>query len=311
MTVYSYNTYESHEQEPEESQEQGVRINADAGRTTTVSIRDGVAVTDTSSKGQRVLSSELNPHHLDGSVFASAKSPTGFAVTEITPDTLITVSGVQGPVRFFEAQGIVHRAADGSYAEGSGKPEGTPEESPQGSDEANPNHMTMTTETARSVDDALDVVQDQHLDRLTALGISVASGELDSATLEAKFSQFSGVTAAEAASRVATMRSAYQGQADNAITARCGIDADDLQHFWGWAKETERGALRDAVQKQIHSHDLSGYRALASRYLAANPPSLEAVKAGGYAVRTEGGQPEVMIDGRWLTVATAARLGML
>jgi hypothetical protein len=287
-----------------------VRINADAGRTTSVSIHDGVAVTDTTS-GQRVLSSELNPHHGDGSVFATARNPRGFAVTEITPDTLITVAGVQGPVSFFEAQGLVHRGTDGRYAEGSGEPEGAPEETPQGSQDADADHMTMTIEAAQSVDDALAVVPDQHIDPLAALGVGVAAGELDMSTMTARFAEYSGVSPEEASTRVATMRDAYQTQADSAITSRCGIDATDLGDFYGWAKENQRGALRDAVQKQIQRNDLSGYRALASRYLAANPPTVEAVKAGGYAVRTDGQRAEVLMDGRWLTIAAAARLGML
>lgn len=72
-----------------------------------------------------------------------------------------------------------------------------------------------------------------------------------------------------------------------------------------------KGALRDAVQKQVHSLDLSGWRGLASRYLADMPPTLEAVKAGGYDTRQQGDRAEVFMDGRWITIAAAARLGML
>jgi hypothetical protein len=69
--------------------------------------------------------------------------------------------------------------------------------------------------------------------------------------------------------------------------------------------------LRDAVLKQVHTSDLSGYRGLADRFLAETPPALETVKAAGYHTRQDGTLPEVFMDGQWLTIATAARLGML
>lgn len=310
MTVYTHSTYDASEQQPEETPQDSVRYASSVGTTHAVTLRDGVATTDNSTKGLRVLSSELNPHCGDGSVFATARNPRGFAVTEITPETLITVHGMQAPVKFFEEQGVIHRGADGRYAEGSGQPQGAEEETPP-APESRPDYLTMTTETAQSVDDALSEIPDHHIDPLAGLGVGVAIGELDVSVLEAHFSNYSGASTEVAASRVATMQAAYQQQADTAITGRCGIEAEDLGSFYVWARESQKGALREAVQKQIHSHDLSGYRALASRYLASNPPSLEAVKAGGYPVRQEGQQAEVFMDGRWLTIATAARLGLL
>ena len=301
-----YQSFQSYQAQPQETP-QTLRpvIDADAGQTSRVIIRDGVAVTDHTSSAA-VRSSELNPHFNDGTVFASARSMHGMGVQEIGPDTLITIAGVQGTVRFFEKEGLVHRAADGSYAEGSGDPQEAAEEAPK-VDTAD--DLSMPSEVVAAVDQALEGVSDANITPLVGLGIGVATGQVDRAHLEQQLQRFSGASPEEAGARVSMIEAAYQQQANAAITARSGVAEADLGDFYEWAKESQGGALRGAIEKQIHSNDFSGYRSLAARYLAECPPSLNAVKAAGYQVRTEGAQAEVLMDGRWLTIATAARLG--
>jgi hypothetical protein len=124
-------------------------------------------------------------------------------------------------------------------------------------------------------------------------------------------SQFSGSTPEAAAARLEAGISVLQAQADAAISSQCGVAPTDLAHFYAWAKENQKGQLRDAIQAQVNGNSFAGYRALANRYLAENPPSIAALEAGGYEVRQNSDQPEVMIDGRWMTLRTAARLGII
>lgn len=306
MTVYTYSTYQAPAEEAP-VQPVGVRIDADAGRTTSVVIRNGV-MTQEQSSAQRVTSSELNPHYGDGSVFATARNPRGSAVTKITPETMLTIAEVQAPASFFEEQGFIHRGADGRYAEGSGQPQEAAQEALPAD---NPDALHMPDEVIAGVNEALEVVSDQHRDPLVATAIAVATGQLDQAELQRKFVSVAGVTPEEAAARVSFVQAAYQQQAESAVTHRCGIAAGDLPALWAWAKESQPGALRDAVNKQVHHSDLSGYRALADRWQRENPPSLEAVKAAGLETRQMGDKPEVFLDGRWLPIATAARIGMI
>lgn len=95
------------------------------------------------------------------------------------------------------------------------------------------------------------------------------------------------------------------------------LSADDLGTFYEWAKQNHRGQLADAIGKQVHNSDISGYRALAARYLATVPPSAAALKAAGVPVRRsshKAGAVEVYIPGAgngWMTPQAAARAGFL
>lgn len=65
----------------------------------------------------------------------------------------------------------------------------------------------------------------------------------------------------------------FQHHADRAT----GIDASDLPEFWQWAKANHKGQLQDALSKQMHGRDLSGYKTLAQRYMAETPPTEQAL----------------------------------
>jgi hypothetical protein len=306
MAVTSINMYEG--PQSTEAPQTGIRVNADAGRTSSIVFRNGEAF-DNSRSVERVTSSQINPHYEDGTVFASARSRSGFAVSEVTPDTLITVGGVQAPASFFESQGIVHRGADGRYEEGSGQPQGAQgaPETPEDDLDA----LTMTSESAKAVDDALEGIPDAHINPLVATAIAVATGELDDSTLVQKITAIGGMSEEEVSSRLSTVRAAYEQQAAAAITGRCGVPPEALQEFYQWARENQKGALRAAVNQQVHANDLSGYRGLADRWFRENPPSIDAVKAGGFDTRIQDKRAEVFMAGRWLSIAAAARLGML
>jgi len=287
------------------------RINAEAG--TTVSVVSINGQTFTEMRGvEKMTADELNPRYQDGSVFATAKSALGgIGVGAIKPDTLITINGVQATCQTFENAGLIHRDARGEYQEGSGRAD-EPQEAPQAHTEGTADAVEMPSEIQEGVNRALDGVEDQQLVPLVASGIAVATGELDISRLEAQLSNFSGVSKEEAASRVAFMQEAYQAQADTAVTSRCGISAEDLPAFWAYCKESRQlGSLRDALNLQVHKSSMSGYRALADRFLSDNPPSLAAVVAAGMETRQLGDRAEVLIEGRWLPLATAAKLGYI
>jgi hypothetical protein len=107
------------------------------------------------------------------------------------------------------------------------------------------------------------------------------------------------------------MRGAYQAQADQALMSRSGMGESDLPAFYEWAKANHRGELQQAVQRQLQSHDVSGYRALADRWFAATPPSIKAIESAGFPVRNLGQSAEVFIVGQWMTPAAAAKIRLL
>lgn len=69
--------------------------------------------------------------------------------------------------------------------------------------------------------------------------------------------------------------------------------------------------LQEAIQKQLYTHDVSGYKALATQWRSRVTPSLEAFKARGIAVRKQGQSHEVFMHGQWMSPGAAARAGLV
>ena len=225
----------------------------------------------------------------------------------IEKDTLITIGGVQASVGFFASEGLVHQRADGSWAEGSGQAQQAPIEAPQAD---HVDELSMPDGVVETINQALEGVADQDVDGLTGLGISVATGQLDAATLEAKFARVTGSTPEEASAKVQAMQAAYALQADAAIVARTGIGREELPSFYEFSRQ-HPADLKNAIERQVYSSDFSGYRALADRYFSSVPPSLQAVQAAGLETRQLGHQAEVFMNDRWVTLTNAAKLGWL
>ena len=84
----------------------------------------------------------------------------------------------------------------------------------------------------------------------------------------------------------------------------------DLQGFYQWARENHRGELQQAVQRQMQQADVSGYKPLADRWMAATAPSVAALKAAGVPVRTHTAGSEVFLRGQWMSPGAAAKAGL-
>lgn len=284
---------------PPISSYQAARI---TGETHRVTFTDGVVSQGVDSK-ESARVSDLNPWAGTDHFAATARNPNGTPVTVLLPTTLVTVGGVQAPVSSFLASGVLQKMADGTFTEAEAVPEVAPEDTSD--------VLPMDADAMAAVNAALDTVDQGNLDGLMAVGIAVAVNGLDPRTLGHKFSAVSGYGGNEGAQRLETMRAAYQAQADQALMTRSGIGADDLPAFYEWAKQNRRGELQQAVQRQLQGHDVSGYAALAQRWLSATPPSIAAIQAAGIPVRNLGQADEVFIQGQWMTPGAAAKVGLL
>jgi len=231
---------------------------------------------------------------------ATATTKTGRPVSKITGDCLVTIAGIQGSVDFFVSEGMIQDDGDGKYSTGTG-----PAETPaiQEGD-----HLPIGDGDMSVINAALEPLPQQSLDQITAQAIGVAIGSLDNSSLVTKFSQASGLDIADSQQRLTAIGAVYQAQADQALATRHGIGAADKDAFWAWAKVTHPRQLQDAVGKQLRSHDISGYKPLADKWLAINPPSMEAIKAAGnIPVRGQ----EIFIQGQWMSRKAAARAGLV
>jgi hypothetical protein len=278
----------------------------------TVAIRDtmsrvtmsGDVVTETSATGHKTTTSELNQFLGTGTFAESARNQNGVPVTELLPTTLVTIGGMQAPIATFVSAGLLVKTASGSYAE----PTAQTVQAPQADTS---DVLPISEDSMAQVNLALDSVDQGNLDSLMAVGMGVVTGRLDPSALAHKFGQVSGYGGEEGAARLAVVRGAYQAQADEALTTRAGLRADDLPEFYQWARENRQGKLQETLHKQLRMHDVSGWKELAAQWMAATPPSINTLKAGGFSVRDQGGKHEVFVQGSWMTPGAAARAGLL
>ncbi|MEQ1685384.1 MAG: hypothetical protein ABL916_17195, partial [Burkholderiaceae bacterium] len=172
-------------------------------------------------------------------------------------------------------------------------------------------HHPVNDHDMSTINAALAEIEQGSVDGLAALGVGVAVGRLDSAALVQKFSQISGHDTEQSHARLVSIKAAYQSQADSAITSRYGIAPADLPAFYQWARASHQGKLQEAVHKQIHTHDVSGYRAMAAQWLAETPPSAATLKAAGLPVRMQDESQQVFVQGQWMRSSAAARAGLI
>lgn len=306
----NFQSYQSYQAAPDapDAEASGVRIHVGTG-TQAATVVDGV-MTDTFRGHEKGHSGELNPHHGEDSVLATAQHPKGLPVYQIEDSTLITVNGVQAPASFWAKEGVLTKAADGSYAEATGQPP-APQEA-QGEDV-----FPLHPDNISTIDAAIGGIDGSHATALAAAYIGAATGRLVPDALARKFGELTGLQGEEALQRIGVVQGIFEGEAAHHLEKRLGVAQGDQEAFFQWARENRRDALGDAIGRQIHGRDLSGYRRLAQEWMNTTPPSAEALKAAGIPVRRshhKAGDVEVFIPGAgngWMSVGAAARAGLL
>jgi hypothetical protein len=58
------------------------------------------------------------------------------------------------------------------------------------------------------------------------------------------------------------LKALYQSQTDAAISSKYGIGSEDKADFYQWCKTNHKAAMQDAVMKQLHSNEVSGWKPL-------------------------------------------------
>jgi hypothetical protein len=295
----SYSTYVA----PEEAQETPYRapVIRDTGETTSVTVRDGVMVSETSHNNSFIKASELTPYEADD-WRSTALKPSGFPAHEILPETIVSLGGTQGRVQDFVAAGILQQGPNGyelapAIAE------------TQGSNETSSDAAEMPQALAAAVDEVLAPFDQNTLDSGLGLAISSVTGEVDLAAVVRSVAMKSGMEPKDAQARIQFTMDAYQSEADHYL-AKQGISKDDLPAFYEYAK-SQRAALRELIQAQMYHRDLSGWKGMVSKFMTSNAPSTEALQANGFAVRTVDKQNQVRINGTWLSVQAAARANLI
>ena len=231
---------------------------------------------------------------------ATARTPAGRAVADIGPDTLVEFDGLQAKVSFWQSEGRLTKAADGTYSEASNV---APVEQPKDGD-----FTAIADEAMTMVNTLLEPLPQVALDGITAHAAGVASGRLSHTSLVAKFATASSISLEDSAARLNVITAIYQGQTDQALQSRHGIGEADRADFYDWCKTNKQGQMTDAVSRQMNGGDVSGWAPLASQWLSQTAPSMEAIKAAGN-IPVRGN--EIFIQGHWMTPSAAARANLI
>lgn len=284
-------THEVFEAGPQIRQESPVhRVGMNEGRVTATSEQ----AVDRGNSGQ------VNEHSGTDSWQATARTVSGRAVADIQPDTLVEFDGLQAPVSFWVAEGKLAKAADGSYQVAAAP-------APAAATGPDANFSGIPADAMETVNVLLEPLPQAALDSIQAHAAGVASGRQTQESLVAKFATLAGVSLEDAAGRLGVLSAIYGAQTDRSLQANFGMGAVDRAEFFAWCKENKSGQMGDALTRQMHAGDVSGWTPLVTQWAGTVAPSLDACRAGGLPVRGN----EVFVKGHWMTPAAATRASLI
>jgi hypothetical protein len=251
---------------------------------------------------------------------------TGFEATAIDPrtkrptrdindDTLITLGGTQGRAKDFYNAGLLDKDERGNFVSPYDKshPRGEPVE-PQAAPQETPSDIAqMPSDLVAALDATVEGFAQGTVNAAVASGIGAAVGDLDFSVVAEGLARNTGIELADAQQRVAFAQQAYESQVRAYLSGpRIGLDAGDVEDLVGWAQEKAKGDLKDAIQRQIYGQDMSGWRKLAAAYSREAAPTMESLQQAGFAVkRSDDGDEIVRVNGAWLSVKVAAKMGLI
>lgn len=299
----TYQTFNDNQPMPEAAPTwQPVRV---VSGTQSVTMTDGEVSSE--FKGQdKASSNEASPYHGTEGLFATARNQNGTPVMAIGDDTLLTLpDGMQAAAKTLASLGVITKNPDGSYSEGGQQQ--APQAAPSG------DLVPLPQDHAELLQAAIGDMPDAHAMSVAAAAIGAITGRLDAGAVVAKFQSLTGMDAPAAAQRVGAMQAVFQAQTDFAVTKLYGIGEADRDAFYAFCRGSKREAMADALGRQIHGNDVSGWRGLAQQFLSTQAPSVEAFKRAGVPTRPshhKAGDTEVFVGGSWMSRHAAARAGL-
>jgi hypothetical protein len=258
----------------------------------------------------------------EAGMLATARNQAGGPASRLTDNSVVKYQGMDMELRTAAALGLVTRNADGTYSERGAAQSGQPTQPPiqdasQQQEQQDEDPVTafedQATETAFAAF-AQEVPEGLQGGIVAAFIGDALDGSSSSAERAlAQAAGASGIDPQRMQAGAAVATRGFQSQA-NALVTKSGAEPEA---FWTWARANQPEALGDAVRQHVYGRKLGGYRPLLDAYFKANMPSTEALRRGGYETKTEGrtvknpGVEMVQIDGQWMEVRVAARLGLV
>lgn len=295
-----YSTFNAEEIAPEVSRPVAAQI----GGVTSINLSQDNA--NVSTSGHAAVSvNDLSPYSPDD-WRSTDRNSNGMPTSKITADSVVEIDGLTSKVGVLVRAGVLAETPEG-YVLASELQKGSadstsPENAVKVADSAD-----MPEEVVSAVESAIKPFDQSTLDVGLAHSISVATGEMDMANVVQSVAQRSGLDPEEAAQRVGFVVQAYQAQADSYLVKQ-GVPQEELGQFYEFCKQgPNKGDLRGAIEKQMYGRDMSAWKGLVNRYMNTVPPDTDALEKHGLPVKGD----QVKIQGVWMNVKTAARIGLI
>jgi hypothetical protein len=262
---------------------------------------------------QRVNMSDLGPA---SGVLATARHPQlGHAPAQLTDTTLVEIGGMQLQLKEAARLGFVHRDAQGNFSEiGS-----APRKGASASAVADPQPVEQPKQEAADQDDGPQAFAPDS-EALVAYLAKAVPPELQTSIvqqvvekgidgLDLKAASLTDLSPDQLRTTVDGVSRAFQAQADSWLHEQ---GFQDHSSFYEWAREQHPDKTAAAMRTFVASRNPKVFSGLLQAYRQSVMPSTESLVREGYQVRTEkDGSRVVKIDGQWLSVAAAAKLGLV
>ncbi len=249
---------------------------------------------------------------------ATARNHGFAAMGNLTGDTTVRFQGMEVTLDTLVALGEVRKTADGRFeaVNGGGSTGGAqrPAQGNQGSfTEAPANDQQQLPAgvelfdagTEANVMKALQPVPQSYYDATVAL---VLEKGLEGVNWQ-DAAQASGMSPQDAQARAQVVFKAFTAQADN-LAKSAGID--NPTEVWDYLAENHRDAFQNARLQMAFGRNTAALKGLVGEYFRNVPPTVEALKRGGFATSTgQDGEPVVKLGGVWMSTSAAARAGLI
>ena len=243
---------------------------------------------------------------------STATNRVGMPVSQLTGDTRVIIGGMESTVNAHILAGNLKEDGKGSW-ELSDSIRGLNVDKPSISEEVS-DEINQPPEITESLNKALEAFSDTAVVAMMPRVIdSISKGE-DITSLASQLSQMANINQEDALVRMSHVVSTFTVEAEHKLSRNFGLDKAGQQDLFNFAREDAKGRqmLNEAINKQVSSKSMSGWKALVDHYYNSVPPTNEALKKAGIPTKT-GSNNETLIkmDGNWVNLKTAVNLGWI
>jgi len=260
--------------------------------------------------GQESTASFGSHQASDGAVIFSAKgSPKSFIDA---PTDLVTYQGMPVQAKTLETMGILKLDTQGRYnfvEQASNTPE--QQQQQEANTDIHDGFAMSETENAEINSIIPEGIEGGMLQAITSRGVeSIITGDL-SHTISA-LSSTSGQSPAQATATVNKVVETFTNASNRYLANTVGMNQADIPEFYEWAKIHAPTDLKGAINTMVSTNNFKSLGKLVGNWAQANPPSEQALKAGGYKTgKSNTGELTVFIKGHEYSVKSASKARLI